>query len=227
MMRSLAVLQLLRLASPGLPIGGFSYSQGLESALELGLVHDAASARIWLSDALRGPVCRFDAVLLTRAWQARAAGDDATLVALNQRLLASRDSREQRQESEQMGYSLRRLFAELPEFAARPWPAVLDDAPLALVLAWALAAHSLALDAQAAVEAYLWSWLENQIMVLLKAMPMGQTAGQQLLSALLPELAQAVHAALQAEDDDMSTFAPGLAWVAMKHETQYSRLFRS
>ncbi|WP_051229429.1 urease accessory protein UreF [Paludibacterium yongneupense] len=227
MMPSLAVVQLLRLSSPGLPIGGFSYSQGMESALELGLVHDAGSARDWLLQVLHGPLSRFDAALLARAWRARAAGDDAALLAINRRVLASRDSREQRQENEQMGYSLRRLFVELPEGRARPWPESLQTVPLALLVAWALAAYSLQLDADAAVEGFLWSWLENQVMVLLKAMPMGQTDGQRLLSALLPDIVGAARTALELPDDELSNFAPGLAWVAMKHETQYSRLFRS
>lgn len=223
----IAQLQLLRLASPGLPIGAYSYSQGLESALDLGLVHDAESARHWLHDVLHGPLSRFEAALLVQACRALAAGDEARLVAINQRLLASRDSRELRQETEQMGYSLRQLLAALPENQSCPWPARLADAPVAVPVAWAVAARTLGVDEEAAVSGYLWGWLENQIMVLLKAMPMGQTAGQQLLSALLPELAIAAEAARSLPDDELSNFAPGLAWVAMKHETQYSRLFRS
>ncbi|WP_232219877.1 urease accessory protein UreF [Pseudogulbenkiania sp. MAI-1] len=223
----MAQLQLLRLASPGLPIGAYSYSQGLESALDLGLVTDATSARQWLHDVLHGPLSRFEAALLAQACRALAAGDEARLVAINQRLLASRDSRELRQEAEQMGYSLRQLLAALPESRRHPWPASLGNAPVAVPVAWAVAARALDLTEEAAVSGYLWGWLENQVMVLLKAMPMGQTAGQQLLSALLPELAIAVDTARGLPEDELSNFAPGLAWVAMKHETQYSRLFRS
>ncbi|SMF33072.1 urease accessory protein UreF [Pseudogulbenkiania subflava] len=223
----LVLLQLLRLASPGLPIGAYSYSQGLESALDLGLVTDAESARCWLYDVLHGPLSCFEAALLAQACRALVAGDEARLVAINQRLLASRDSRELRQETEQMGYSLRQLLATLPESQSRPWPSILADAPVAVPVAWAVAARTLGLAEDPAVSGYLWGWLENQIMVLLKAMPMGQTAGQQLLSALLPELAVAVKTACELTDDELSNFAPGLAWVAMKHETQYSRLFRS
>ncbi|UJB34115.1 urease accessory protein UreF [Chromobacterium sp. Beijing] len=207
-------LQLMRLASPGLPIGAYSYSQGLESALELGLVHDAASAAAWLGDALQGPLSRFEAALLAQAWRALAADEQPALTRINQQLLASRDSRELRQETVQMGYSLRRLLQALPECAGLPWPAGLEQPELALPAVWAQAARALGVDEAGAVDAYLWGWLENQVTVLLKAMPMGQTAGQQLLSALLPA-------------DQLSNFAPGLAWAAMKHETQYSRLFRS
>lgn len=223
----LPLLQLLRLASPGLPIGGFSYSQGLESALELGLVHDAASARQWLHAVLQGPVCLFDAAMLAQMLQAVAAGDEAALVRLNQRYLASRDCREQRQETIQMGYSLRQLLAGLPEGQSMSWPDGLANGEICLPAAWALAASALGIARQEAVTALLWSWLENQVMVLLKAMPMGQSAGQQLLSALLPALAEAVEQAISLPAEQHSNFAPGLMWAAMKHETQYSRLFRS
>lgn len=223
----LPLLQLLRLASPGLPIGGFSYSQGLESALELGLVHDAASAQRWLHEVLQGPVCHFDAAMLSRMLHALAAGDEAALYRLNQRYLASRDCREQRQETIQMGYSLRQLLAGLPEGQAMSWPDGLANGDVCLPVAWALAARALGIDEREAVTALLWSWLENQVMVLLKAMPMGQSAGQLLLSALLPALAEAVERAISLPAGQHSNFAPGLMWAAMKHETQYSRLFRS
>lgn len=222
----LATLQLLRLASPGLPIGGYSYSQGLESALELGLVSDSRSAQAWIAGVLTGPLARFEAALLVRAWQAVNADDTPVLVALNARLLASRDGRELRAETEQMGYSLRTLLSALPEGQGR-WPSVLAEGAVALPLAWAVAASQLGLDAEQAVEAFLWGWAENQVMVLMKAMPMGQTMGQQLLSSLLPVIAQAVEIALTLADEDISNFAPMLAWVAAQHETQYSRLFRS
>lgn len=223
----LSLLQLLRLASPGLPIGGFSYSQGLESALELGLVHDAASARLWLADVLQGPACQFDAAMLVQMMQAIAADDEHGLDRLNQRYLASRDSREQRQETVQMGYSLRQLLASLPESQAMHWPDGVADEEICLPTAWAMAAQALGIAEREAVTALLWSWLENQVMVLLKAMPMGQTAGQQLLSALLPVLAGVVERAISLPPAEHSNFAPGLMWAAMKHESQYSRLFRS
>ncbi|RQO71159.1 urease accessory protein UreF [Aquitalea sp. FJL05] len=223
----LSLLQLLRLASPGLPIGGFSYSQGLESALELGLVHDAASARLWLADVLQGPACQFDAAMLVQMMQAIAADDEHCLYRLNQRYLASRDSREQRQETVQMGYSLRQLLVSLPESQAMCWPAGVADEEICLPTAWAMAAQALGIAEREAVTALLWSWLENQVMVLLKAMPMGQTAGQQLLSALLPVLARVVERAISLPATQCSNFAPGLMWAAMKHESQYSRLFRS
>ena len=126
-----------------------------------------------------------------------------------------------------MGYSLRQLLAGLPEGQAMSWPDDLANGDVCLPVAWALAARALGIDEREAVTALLWSWLENQVMVLLKAMPMGQSAGQLLLSALLPALAEAVERAISLPAGQYSNFAPGLMWAAMKHETQYSRLFRS
>lgn len=226
-MTPLAALQCLRLASPGLPIGAYSYSQGLETAIDLGQITDRASAEHWLRGLLAGPVSRYDAPMLARAHRASAAGDDAALLALNQTLLASRDSREQRQESVQMGYSLRQLLLALPETASQPLPATLQTGELAFILAYGWAGCRLGLDEATLVQAYLWSWLENQVMVLMKALPMGQTVGQQLMSALLPLLAEATQRAIRLPDRQLSSLAPMQSWMAMQHETQYSRLFRS
>lgn len=223
----LGLLQLLRLASPGLPIGGFSYSQGMETALDLGWVTDKDSARQWLSGLVAGPLSQFEAALLARACRACAAGDEMALVELNQQFLASRESRELRMETEQMGYSFRQLLHSLPEAEGYCWPVALASGPVALPVVWAIAGHILAIPLVSTVYGYLWTWLENQIMVLLKAMPMGQTHGQQLMSALLPELEQAANTASVLPESELSNFAPGLALAAMKHETQYSRLFRS
>ena len=149
----------------------------------------------------------------------------AALQRLNAQLLASRDSREQVLESTQMGYSLRQLLLGLPEGGdAALWPA---GEALSLPVAWALAARCLQLPGEQALEAWLWGWLENQVMVLMKALPMGQTAGQQLMSALLPALAAASEQALTLPDARLSAFAPMQSWMALRHETQYSRLFRS
>ncbi len=158
-MTPLAALQCLRLASPGLPIGAYSYSQGLETAIDLGQIHDRASAEHWLRGLLAGPVSRYDAPMLARAHRASAANDAPALVALNQTLLASRDSREQRQESVQMGYSLRQLLAALPETASQPLPAALQDGELAFLLAYGWAGCRLGLDEATVVQAYLWGWL--------------------------------------------------------------------
>lgn len=218
-----AFFQVLRLASPGLPVGGYAYSQGLESALDAGLVRDAAAGGAWIAAVLAGPVGRHDAPLAGSAWA--AADDPERLVAISDRLLASRETSAQQQELLQMGYSLRVLLESLPEGRATRWP----EGPhgIAYPVAWALAARAFGLDRQATVAAYLWTWLENQVLVLMKAMPLGHTAGQRLVSDLLPVLEEATRVATGLDEEQVSNFAPLLGWAAIRHESQYSRLFRT
>ncbi|MDN0083718.1 urease accessory UreF family protein [Crenobacter sp. SG2305] len=223
-MNTLALLQLFRLTSPALPIGAYSYSQGLESAIEHGWVHDTVSAEVWLVEQLDGPLTRFELPLLGQALAAAADDDAAGLASANALWLASREAAELYAETVQTGYSLKTLLLELPELDAAQRRTLTELEPLGLPVAWALASRVLGLDADAALAGYVWAWLENQVMVLMKALPMGQLAGQKLFSALLPRLA-AVLTSLPASPE--SGFAPGLAWLSMRHETQYSRLFRS
>jgi urease accessory protein len=217
----LAVFQLLRLASPALPIGAYSYSQGMESAIEHGLAVDADTAAAWIGDQLQGPLGRWEAPVLWYCLQAAAQQDWEVLQQWNQRWLASRETRELRAETEQTGYSLLQLLQSLGA----------SESPLAgavgLPAAWALAARYWQLAPEAALQAYLWSWLENQVMVLMKALPMGQVAGQALLTRLLPVLQAAALQVPTLAGENLSGFAPGLAALSAMHETQYSRLFRS
>lgn len=216
-----AAFQLLRLASPALPIGAYSYSQGMESAIEHGIAHDAASARRWIADQLHGPLGQWEAPLLWHHLLAAAQADWTRLDELNQRWLASRETRELRAETEQTGYSLIQLLKAL-DASVLPLQGVVG-----LLAAWALAAKHWQVSPQAALQAYLWSWLENQVMVLMKALPMGQVAGQKLLGELLPDLEEASVWAQHAPEENLSGFSPALAHLSASHETQYSRLFRS
>lgn len=202
------LVRLLQLASPTLPVGAYSYSQGLEAAVEASIVHDAASAEAWIADALEYSLGRFEAPLLWRMLQGEA---------LNELFLAGRETAELRAETLQMGHSLAKLVDELG----------LGSVPLeepAYPTVYAFAAERLKLDRGEALLAYLWSWLENQVMAAVKAVPLGQTAAQKILLSLgerLEELAQAAQTAAPAN------FVPGLAMLSALHETQYSRLFRS
>lgn len=218
---------LLRLASPQLPIGGYSYSQGLETAVEQGRVHDAESAKQWLQDQLLLNLARFEAPLLLAHCEAAATGDWDALQQLAERHRASRETRELRLESRQMGYSLKQLLAGLPELddPARELLERIDEPGLAL--GWALAARAWNIAAQDALAAWLWGWLENQLAVLMKTLPLGQQAAQRLTSALLPTLQQAQQQASQLPPAHWGSAAFGLALASMAHERQYSRLFRS
>ncbi|MBT9304263.1 urease accessory protein UreF [Pseudomonas sp. TAE6080] len=218
---------LLRLASPQLPIGGYSYSQGLEMAVENARVSDADSARRWISDQLLLNLARFEAPLLLAHCQAAAAQDWPRLRQLCEEHRASRETRELFQESRQMGYSLQQLLNGLPELdeAARDFLAATREPHLAL--GWALAARAWTISPDDALAAWLWSWLENQLAVLMKTLPLGQQAAQRLTSELLPLLQQAQQDASQRDPHHFGSAAFGLSLACMAHERQYSRLFRS
>ena len=198
--------RLLQLASPTLPVGAYSYSGGLEAAIEAGIVKDAASARGWIGDVLEFSVLRMEAPLLLKMIEAPAAE-------WNERFLASRETAELRAETVQMGYSLNRL---LPELGVEPCPYEEPSFPAA----YAQAARAWGIPARQALTAYLWAWLENQVMAAVKAVPLGQTCGQKILLALGAKLHEV-------EEEEPGNFAPGLAILSSLHETQYSRLFRS
>lgn len=217
---------LLRLASPQLPIGGYSYSQGLELAIDSGLIRSAVEAETWLRDSLELNLARFEAPLLLAHCQAAAEGDWTRLGALAERHRASRETAEFQLESRQTGYSLAQLLLGLPE---------LDDASRRLLgelaptfaLGWALAARAWAIAPRAALDAWLWTWLENQLAVLMKTLPLGQQAAQRLTSLLLPNLTAVAEQAAALPEATWGGAPFGLALSSMAHERQYSRLFRS
>lgn len=218
---------LLRLASPQLPIGGYSYSQGLELAVDSGLVQDADSAQQWISDQLLLNLARFEAPLLLAHCVAAHAEDWTQLSELAAEQRSSRETRELQQENRQTGYSLQQLLQGLPELddSARKFLAELPAPGLAPL--WALAARAWQVSAQDALAAWLWGWLENQLAVLMKTLPLGQQAAQRLTSALLPNLQQALSIAHELPASRWGSAPFGLALASMAHERQYSRLFRS
>lgn len=221
-MNAAALLHLLQFASPALPIGGYSYSQGLESALEKGLVSDAASAHTWIVRCLDEVVARWEAPLLWRLMGAFAARDVAAVLELAERFLASRDSAELRAESVQMGYSLARLLAEL---GAGDTTALQGE--VTLPLAYACAVDGLDIPHEEALLASIFAWAENQVLVCVKSVPMGQVAGQRLLLALRPEIERAARIARELPDEALSNWTPGLSMLSMRHEVQHGRLYRS
>ena len=230
MMNDTALLRLLQLASPSLPIGAYSYSQGLESAIDAGLVHDAASARAWIHAALSEVLARFDAPLQWRLLLAFAERDGAAICAWSERWLAARDTAELRAETIQMGYSLRQLLGALLDDVPEADPrmlALLDATALSLPAAYACAAVALGVAPAAALLGALFSWVENQVLVCVKTVPLGQVAGQKMLLALAPSVEETARYAQALPDRALSNWAPGLSLLSMRHEVQYSRLYRS
>jgi len=204
--------KLLQLASPALPVGAYSYSGGLEAAIEDGAVRDAASAESWIGDVMEFSMARMEAPMLFRMMFDRGKWNEV--------FLASRETAELRAETVQMGYSLTRLFKDLG----------LGEVPVeepSFPAAYAYAAVQWKIEPEAALQAYLWAWLENQVMAAMKAIPLGQTDGQRMLLSLGDRIEGLVKKAMQMKDEDLGNFAPGLALLSSRHETQYSRLFRS
>jgi urease accessory protein len=214
----MSLTRLLQLASPALPVGAYTYSQGLEWAIEAGTVSNEATALQWIADQLEWNLGRFEVPILARMIDAHCKIDD--LSALDARYLASRESAELRAETLQMGHSLRRLIADLNENIAVPPAPTFASAWSAVAAAWDIAPHD-------ALTAWLWSWAENQVMAALKSVPLGQAAGQRILLEIGGRIPAVVERALMLTDADISNFAPGFAIACARHETQYSRLFRS
>jgi len=221
-MNAASLLHLLQFASPALPIGGYSYSQGLEAALEQGLVRDADSARGWMLRYLHEVMAQWDGPLFWRLLKAFEARDAAAVALWSECFLASRDTSELRAETVQMGYSLTRLIAEL---------GVADVSVLgtevSLPAAFACAVDALDIPHEEALLAMLFSWLENQVLVCVKSVPLGQVAGQRLLLSLRADLERAASSARALPDEALSNWSPGLSMLSMRHEVQHGRLYRS
>ena len=222
-----SLLQLIWLASPALPVGGYSYSEGLEAAIDSGSVHDETGMQAWLLDQMQLALGRSDLPLLAQAIGAWAAQDAARIAALNDWTLATRESSELRRQAEQMGRSMHEWLrqratgdarlATLAQLAPAPtWP-----------IAFALAAAQSGADARNALLAFGFGWAENMVQAALKSMSLGQAGGQRILAQLAADLPTVVEAALVLPDADRQAFTPLLAILSSQHESQYSRLFRS
>lgn len=221
------LVRLLQLASPALPVGAFSYSQGLEAAVEAGVVHDRISALAWIVDLLTYSLAPMEAPVLLRLIAAWRAQDFTAAAAWNDLFLASRETAELRAETVQMGFSLARLLNQLDGIDSDALTYVNELGEIAYPAAFACVVASWNLPPAAALSAYLWSWAENQVLAALKIVPLGQTDGQRMLLALGDRLADIVARASTLKDDDIGAFTPRLAILSSRHETQYSRLFRS
>jgi urease accessory protein len=220
------LLPLLWLASPALPVGGFSYSEGLEGAVDEGLVTDEPAAAQWLSQQLQLTLARADLVVVRHAIKAWRDGDADEACRLNDWMLRTRETSELRQQTEQMGKSLIEwLKGVRPQALAPALFREERDNSLCYPVAWSLAAASFGVDTRAALQAFAFGWAENMVQAAVRAVPLGQSAGQRILSRLASEIPAAVGHAMRA--DEPQAFSPMLAILSSRHENQYSRLFRS
>ncbi len=219
-----ALIRLLQLTSPALPVGAYSYSQGLEWVVETGAVKNEATALAWINDCLAFGLARFEAVYLAHMLAAWKQDDRARLAALDAEFIASRETAELRAETLQMGHSLARLLADMGDF---PVASLATFEQPGFPLAWSCAAAAWGVPAQDAVAGYLWAWAENQVMAAVKAIPLGQTAGQRMLLDLGLRIPALADAAAAAGLDTTCNVLPAFAIACSRHETQYTRLFRS
>ena len=231
------LIHLLHLASPTLPVGAYSYSQGLEWSVENGVVRNEAEAGQWIADALRWSMARWEAPLVGRLvelWGSQEKGTDpkvgsvpfSAISKLNDGFLAARETAELRAETVQMGYSCLKVLPELFDVVApRALLATLREPAFPTV--WSCMAAASGASSEDTVVAYLWAWLENQVMGAIKLVPLGQSAGQRLLARLSTEIPALAREACALPESEWSNFAPGLSLASSRHETQYSRLFRS
>ena len=224
MVTDLALLRLLQLVSPGWPIGMYSYSQGLELAIQDGWLATVNDVELWLQGILNQCLAKVDVPILARLYDAWQVKDLAQVDYWTGFLYASRETVELRLEDRQTGQALARLLLQLDIQEAEAWFRV-PNATLATL--YSLAAVHWQIDKNTALLGYLWSWLENQVLCAVKLVPLGQVAGQQLLKNCANVLPVIVEQALTVSDSQIGGGAFGLALASSRHEQQYSRLFRS
>jgi urease accessory protein len=212
-----ALLRLVWLASPALPVGGFSYSEGLEGAVDAGLVTDEATAADWLVHQLHLALAESDLSIVGTALEAFRAGDSARVATLDAWVRRTRETSELKLQAEQMGRSLGEWMKSVGrEGAGYTWP-----------VAFAHAAADIDCSVREVALVFAFGWAEAMSQAAIKAVPLGQGGGQRILQRLSAEIPAAVDHALALDDDARQAFTPMLAILSARHETQYSRLFRS
>ena len=218
-----ALLQLIWLASPALPVGGFSYSEGLEAAVELAGVDTEDAASAWLADQLHLSLARGDLAVVAQAVAAWCCDDRERIAGLNAWVLQTRESAEFRLQTVQMGHS----FVEWLKLHHADAAQIFAGEPASYPIAFAFAAQRAGASVRDGCLAFAFGWAENMVGAAVKAVPLGQSAGQRILARLAADIPDAVQRAMALSDDERQAFSPMLAVLSARHETQYSRLFRS
>jgi urease accessory protein len=221
-----SLLQLIWLASPALPVGGFSYSEGLEAAVDRAGIDTAQAASDWLVDQLQLSLARSDLPVIAKAITAWRHGDEAAVGALNAWILQTRETSELRAQTEQMGRSLLEWLRNHHTATPTQIAACAAMQPT-YPIAYALAVSATQAGVRDSLLAFAFGWAENMTQSAIKAVPLGQSAGQRILARLAEEIPSVVDQAMLLRDEDRQAFSPMLAILSAQHETQYSRLFRS
>jgi urease accessory protein len=218
---------LLLWLSPAFPVGAFAYSHGLEWAYEAGDVTDAASLAAWLADLAHFGAPHLDAALFAHAFRAAAAADWSGLDAVNELAVALAGSAERRLETTAQGAAFRVAARAAWDCDALARLSARDGEPLAYPVAVAAAAAGCGMALNRAAEAFVVSQFANLVSAATRLGVVGQTAGLKILAGILPELSALAREASATPLDDLGACALRSDIAAMRHETQYSRLFRS
>ena len=219
----LQLVQLLQLTSPSLPIGGFSWSQGTETAIDQGWLQGETDFGEWLEGIVRTVFVHQEWPLLRKLHGAWQQNNTEGVIYWNQVALALRETKELLLEDTQMGAALLRLMRDLQYQRVISW----EGKDTSYLTAFSMAATEKSISLDAASIGLAWSWLENQIAAALKTFPMGQTAGQRVFHRIAPLLPELLEQSRSVEDEDIGFSLPGVVLASMQHERQYSRLFRS
>ena len=222
-MHELALLKLLHLTSPALPIGAYAYSNGQEYAVDCGWITTEQELAEWILGLMQHSLAGLDLPILIRLFAAWTANEHSQICYWNDYIRANRETSELLLEDEQLGLALQRLLISLEIPRAH--------APLltypSLVCMFALAGVHWEIPLEELLRGFVWSWLENQITAATKTVPLGQSQAQQLLTKLMVEIPAICQYANTVNDDDIGVGLPAVAIASAKHERQYSRLFRS
>lgn len=219
--------RLLQLCSANLPVGGFSFSQGLEYAVEMDWVTDPATTKDWISFNLSQSIAHTDLALLNRLQKSLVEDDFISFQQWNQHALACRESNELYLADVAMGKALMRLLKDIQSIDSQHFAELIKQKEISFVSAFALSAHLFGLDLTTMQSGFCWAYIDNQVAAATKLVPLGQTQGQNLLFELTEHVEQAIEQANQVDDDNIGASLPRLAMASAWHETQYTRLFRS
>lgn len=224
---ALQLNRLLQLCSANLPVGGFSFSQGLEYAVEVGWVKNLATTREWVELNLKQSIARTDLAILKRLYQALVEDDHKQFQYWNRHLLACRESAELLLADTAMGKALVRLLENLETIDTAKVDALFEIEKISFVSAFAIAAQAFGIDLTTAQSGYCWTFIDNQVAAATKIVPLGQTQAQNLLFELSEVVPETIAIANSLADEEIGASLPRLAMASAWHETQYTRLFRS
>ncbi len=219
--------RLLQLCSANLPVGGFSFSQGLESATEFMWIKNASDTKSWICINMRESVARTDVASIKRIYEAIAQKSISDILKWNDFLLASRESHELLLADEAMGKAMLRLLNNLENIDIEIYTNEFESRSISFVCAFTIAAYVFGIDVLSAQSGFCWTVIDNQVTAATKLVPLGQTQAQNLLFEISEDIQKWLDIANSLSDDDIGGSLPHLAMASAWHETQYSRLFRS